>query len=51
MYLLIGIEGLCYYTGNDIIEEPDAVVPHVRICMGRLGNWAFYHDCSREMEA
>ena len=22
------------YTGNDIIEEPDAVVPHVRICMG-----------------
>ncbi len=22
------------YTSNDIIEEPDAVVPHVRICMG-----------------
>jgi hypothetical protein len=22
------------YTGNDIIEEPDAVIPHVRICVG-----------------
>jgi len=21
------------YTGNDIIEEPDAVLPHVRICV------------------
>jgi hypothetical protein len=20
--------------GNDIIEEPDAVIPHVRICVG-----------------
>ena len=22
------------YAGNDIIEEPDAVIPHVRICVG-----------------
>ncbi len=22
------------YTSNEIIEEPDAVIPHVRICMG-----------------
>ena len=22
------------YTSNDITEEPDAVIPHVRICMG-----------------
>jgi hypothetical protein len=34
---LTGIEGLCLYAGNDINEEPDAVIPHVRICMGAFG--------------
>ncbi len=23
-----------HYTSKDITEEPDAVIPHVRICMG-----------------
>ena len=25
-----------FYTSKDIIEEPDAVIPHVRICMGAV---------------
>jgi len=29
--------GSVLYTGNDIIEEPDAVIPHVRICVGASG--------------
>jgi hypothetical protein len=29
----IGIKGLVIYTGDEIIEEPDAVIPHVRICV------------------
>ncbi len=28
--------GLVLYTSNDIIEEPDAVIPHVRICVGAV---------------
>ena len=24
------------YTSNDITEEPDAVIPHVRICVGAV---------------
>jgi hypothetical protein len=31
-----GIEGYVNYTSNDIIEEPDAVIPHVRICVGAV---------------
>lgn len=26
--------GSVIYTGKDITEEPDAVIPHVRICLG-----------------
>ncbi|MFS1525421.1 hypothetical protein ACL7TT_15130 [Microbulbifer sp. 2304DJ12-6] len=29
---------------NNIAEEPDAVVPQVRICVGRLSHGAFYHN-------
>jgi hypothetical protein len=30
------LEGLVHYTGEYITEEPDAVVPHVRICVGTV---------------
>ena len=29
-----------HYTSKDIIEEPDAIVSHVRICVGAAGQLA-----------
>ena len=31
--MLTGIKGV-FYTSEYITEEPDAVIPHVRICVG-----------------
>ena len=28
-----------YCAVNNITEEPDAVIPHVRICMGAAQQW------------
>jgi len=36
MLLLIGTRAVIY-AGEYITEEPDAVVPHVRICVGAAG--------------
>ncbi len=35
------------YTSNDITEEPDAVIPHVRICVVAPGNRCSYHDAEK----
>ena len=31
---LVLLMGSVVYTGKDITEEPDAVIPHVGICLG-----------------
>jgi hypothetical protein len=31
---LIWLMGSVVYTGKDITEEPDAIIPHVGICLG-----------------
>lgn len=32
-----------FCTGKYITEEPDVVIPHVRIRVGQLNNCLFYH--------